>query len=444
MTTFKKLTPPQPTDHETDSLPRFNPDAAFPFDSLPPVMRDMVLATAKQNGIAAEIPAMTAMGVMSAATGAGIILNSGPGKKLAPNLFLLLAARSGTGKSVSFSELADAMNSENHAIIEDWQRQQEASETDIPFPSFIVSNATGEAVARALSVNPGNAAAVVSPDGRGAIGIIEGKYTNSGGMDLDVYLNGWARDPIIYARKTGPSFAMKLPSLSVFLAVQPDKLTAFSLKPEFAESGLAARFLMARIDSQIDDEGEPVPAETADRWADAVVAALGLRKRAADAPVVSLSPDAEIIRKEIVSEQKRTVREGCTPAMETTVNRWAEQSMRLALVFHVTRHGRGAGEREVSGEDLRAGETVATWFIGQAKQILAAAASDALERDRQRVLQVFTRNNVKVMTARMLRLNHSIFPDTIRRVAAGYPEQFRFRENVGTGGRPTTVLELIG
>ncbi len=443
MTTFRPITD---ADSTREPSPIGDSDTPFPLNSLPPGIRAYTEAVTRQNGIPVELAAATALSVLSAATGSGIRLNSGAGRRLTPNVYFLVGARSGLGKSVTYNQMAAPLIDEQTRVIEAWKRAKDEAEGEAPpFPAFVVSNATSEAVARALSVNPGNAAAVMSPDARGAIGILEGKYAKTGGMDLDLYLSAFSGDAMTYLRRGSECFTIKAPCLTVFFAVQPDKLTDLCANPEFLESGLAARFLMARCGGESGDEGAEVESGIVGQWEGTVREALELRAAADADAVIDLDGDAMEIRKALAADQKRMLRENRTPALDSLLSRVTEQAQRIALLMHVARNGRRAREFPVSADEMRGGEAVARWFLPKAAELLAPATTAAAEKDRQKVLRVFAEKGVKQITARILRNNHGIFEETLERLAAAYPRQFRLHRNKReTGGRPSPVLELVG
>jgi hypothetical protein len=443
MTTFRPITD---ADSAREPSPIGNSDTPFPLHALPPGIRAYIEAVTRQNGIPVELAAATALSVLSAATGSGIRLNSGSGRRLTPNVYFLVGARSGLGKSVTYNQMAAPLIDEQARVIEAWKRAKDEAEGEPPpFPAFVVSNATSEAVARALSVNPGNAAAVMSPDARGAIGILEGRYAKNGGMDLDLYLSAFSGDAMTYLRRGSECFTIKAPCLTVFFAVQPDKLTDLCANPEFLESGLAARFLMVRCGGASGDEGAEVENGIVGQWEGIVREALELRAAADADAVIDLDGDAMEIRKALAADQKRMLRESKTPALDSLMSRVAEQAQRIALLMHVARNGRRAPEFPVSADEMRGGEAVARWFLPKAAELLAPATTAAAEKDRQKVLRVFAEKGVKQITARILRSNHGIFEETVERLAAAYPRQFRLHRKKGeTGGRPSPVLEMIG
>jgi len=443
MSKFRPITEDEPTE-ETPSI-FGDSEAPFPLAALPPGIRAFTDAIAQQNEVPVELAAATTLAVVSAAAGAGIRLASGRGRTLAPNLYFLIGARSGLGKSITYQQAAEPILEDQQCRIEAWKREKEdAPGEPPPFPSLILSNATSEAVARALSVNPGNAAALMTPDARGAISILEGRYAKGGGMDIDLLLNAFSGDSMHYARTGSECFSIRSPRLTVFLAVQPDKLTSLCAREEFIESGLAARFLMVRCAGErCEDEDSPeVPGEIAEQWKDIVEGALALKT--ADAATIELAPEAVPIRRAIRSEQRSLLKLNRAPALDTTISRLEEQSQRLALNLHIARNGRRAPEFPVAAEDMAGGVAIARWFLPRGAELLAPATSAAIEKDRQRLHRAFGEIGGNEITLRILRSHRGIFEETVERLAAAYPSEFRIHTRKHPqGGRPSQVVALI-
>jgi hypothetical protein len=440
-----------PTSNEAPTSPTHpfgDTDNPMPLSAMPQPMCDYVQAISAQNGLSAEMCAATTLGVLSAAMGAGIWMESGRNLKLAGNLYIVMSARSGTGKSVAFRQIAGRLNSAQSAMIKEWSVRKEANSDDAtPWPGFIFTNATSEALAKALEVNPGCAAALLTPDARGAIDIIFGRYTKGGSMDLDLYLNAWSYDNLTYARRQTGCYVVQSPCLSLFFAVQPDKMADFCAAPEFLDSGMAARILMLRVPqkSEEGEEGEGAPAEVLEWWDQTVDAALHLRGNADSAPVIRLSPEARRVRDGIKQKQEKLLRAGRIPALDAVVCRWAEQAMRLALVFHVARHGEKVSDHELGAEDMEGGGTLAEWFLAQAASLLSPVTLAQNDKLRRRALDAFERRKSHEITVRLLKNSHGLDRDDLERLVATFPEEFRLQVRLkeSGAGRPSEVFQKI-
>ena len=85
--------PPEDETHAADA------PKPFPFKSLPPPLACIVVAVARCERVPAALPAVCALGVASAAIGAGLEIVSASDRVTRANLFVLADAESGSGKS---------------------------------------------------------------------------------------------------------------------------------------------------------------------------------------------------------------------------------------------------------------------------------------------------------------------------------------------------------
>jgi hypothetical protein len=436
-----------PADHHQSNEDDI--DDAFPIATFPFGLRFFIEGVTSQSRVPVELSAVTALSVISASVGAGVVLNSGEGRTLRPNLFFLVGMLSGLGKSVTFDQMAEPLAEEQERLVDIWKLKSAESDTALPMPALTLTDATSESVAASLSENHGSAVGIISPDARGAIAVLEGRYQKSGGMDIGVYLNGWTGDTITYKRKTGPSFYIRKPCLSAMLYVQPDKLSALCSRDEFEESGLAGRFLMMRMGSRKPPRGKPVDPGDRRRWNECISDALFLRRMETNAheKPIDLSPEAEAVRDEFEQYQDALLESNAQPGIRSVTSRLVEQAMRIALVLHVARNGRRAREFPVMKEDMIAGEAVARWFYPRASELLAEVSVSHAEKLKKRVARIFAEKKTKLMTLRELRKEHGVFEDQVDRLVAAFPAEFRqFRTRTadakGPGGRMSPVLEL--
>jgi hypothetical protein len=90
-------------DSEPNSeITEMNP---FPTTLLPRVMREIIQHTAKIHNVPEALPACCALGVISGAIGAGLLIGSGANLITLGNIYILIGAPSGAGKSIVSKEL---------------------------------------------------------------------------------------------------------------------------------------------------------------------------------------------------------------------------------------------------------------------------------------------------------------------------------------------------
>jgi hypothetical protein len=76
---------------------------------LPPRLEAIVKAIAEAYHVPDVMPAAIALAIVSAAMGKGLRIASGPGRKTMGNLFFLISAGSGTGKSTVLRVLREPL-----------------------------------------------------------------------------------------------------------------------------------------------------------------------------------------------------------------------------------------------------------------------------------------------------------------------------------------------
>ena len=95
-----------------------------------------------------------------------------------------------------------------------------------------------------LMAENGERIALVSAEG-GAFGHMLGRYHQTGGPNLDIYLAGHTGDHFSADRATRDPVVMNMPALSMCLMVQPAALDDLGRTPILDYRGLLARFLYA-------------------------------------------------------------------------------------------------------------------------------------------------------------------------------------------------------
>lgn len=103
-------------DSEADAGP-----VEFPLDALPPVIASMVSAVSRCERVPSALPALVALGVTSAAVGAGLVVASGPNRVTRANLFLLGSSESGSGKTETTRTVAAPILDHQSRLLEAWR-----------------------------------------------------------------------------------------------------------------------------------------------------------------------------------------------------------------------------------------------------------------------------------------------------------------------------------
>lgn len=255
----------------------------FPIPSLPVWAQEHCLAAADALQVPPDMVAMLIIGSLSSAlTGrAQVWIHDGWAETL--NLYLVVAMRSGAGKSpaekaaagwlrkwerermaaakdahddaqvlarhaeTKYKKLKDSALADPGDVLDAARRAAEARDAVPPLPRLIIDDTTPEAVAGLLHAH-GEALAILSTEADLFDSLLKGK--NDQRQSLNVYLKAWSGDELRRDRKgsneTGPeSVILERPLLSVSVTVQPSVLAQMLTDEQMSSRGFAARFMFS-------------------------------------------------------------------------------------------------------------------------------------------------------------------------------------------------------
>lgn len=273
-------TPPDPWGEPVPFGPGAVPPPPWPWETLPAVLGDMGQAVAAALNAPECMAGAAVLGCASIAAGNRVAVTIKPGHVVTPNLYWLVAAPVGTGKTPTLKPLqaplldweAEQVGAYLRAVAEwragdmvrDGRRAalkreaarkgadlamveaeladlEETAPPEPPEPRLFVADATSEALGRRLAEN-GERMGVMSSEARKILAIARGRYTDGRG-DLDLWLAGHAGDPHRVDRQGRAPYVLRRPCLSALLLTQPDALASIGEDPEARASGFLARFL---------------------------------------------------------------------------------------------------------------------------------------------------------------------------------------------------------
>jgi replicative DNA helicase len=246
----------------------------FPLDVFPEWIRAQIEQVADEMQVAADLPAMMALGALSTiAAGKIRVRVRGPWLE-GVNLYLVVALPPGAGKSPVFKlmiekplgdwerELDEGGETERARIemrrkilskriekaissgdeTEAWQAQDELlTLPETKTPKLFVDDATVEKLAVVMK-EQGGRIALVSTEG-GVFGMMTGRYSDV--SFLDPYLQAWSGDTIRVDRLTRDDVIVRDPTLTIAVTVQPTVIAELADRPELRGRGLTARFMFA-------------------------------------------------------------------------------------------------------------------------------------------------------------------------------------------------------
>ena len=97
--------------------------ASFPMDCLPATLVGLASGVARTARVPERLTGVCALGLVSAAIGAGLEVQSDPQRTTRGNLFLLVSAETGTGKSRTFELLAAPLLDHQEKLQERWRKE---------------------------------------------------------------------------------------------------------------------------------------------------------------------------------------------------------------------------------------------------------------------------------------------------------------------------------
>jgi len=392
-------------------------------------------------GVPESLTSLTAIGVLSAACGANYkIVDAASGHTSLPNLYIVLVAESGTGKSAVFKQLAkpivdasaelqeksnlERVNRETRAdLLRDERKRiqkkinSELSKTlekgtpeygemedslieinlelqeieNFQSPTYYVQNTTSEALARSLEASDGYMS-ILSDEGAEIIKVAMGKYSKSGG-DVSILTNGWSSGPLQYDRIGRERISLSSATLSIMLMIQPDVMEEFLTHRETLEQGLLARFIAANTQAKPQmRNGELLEFDEnlSTDWDRFIRCILSAREGESET-TVSCSPEAREAFDRFYNETV-TRRENETSMMRPIFARWSENAIRVALLLHILEGSQGELSKEIAERSIK----LVRWCGDQVDGLLDYARAKSLATKRERMVEIISaKGNVR-------------------------------------------------
>jgi hypothetical protein len=280
----------------------------FPVEVLPEWLGEYVAAVATATQTPPDLAGMLALAVLATVTAGAVEVEARPGWREPLCLFVVVGMDAGTRKSSVFTALTHPVaefereqaaaalpgitetavlrriadqaaataeaaagkapaSQQEEAQAEAITRAAEASALVVPpLPRWLVDDATPEALAGLLATY--GRIALLSPEGD-VFDQMAGRYSQSAGPNLGVYLKGHAGDLLKVDRRGRPPEYVERPCLTIGLAVQPEILRGLAARPGFGGRGLLARFLYSLPQSLVGRRqagAPPVPPAVANRY----------------------------------------------------------------------------------------------------------------------------------------------------------------------------------
>ena len=387
-------------------------------------MARVVINTSKIHRVPEALVACCVLGVASAAIGKSVVVQSGPSRKTGANLYLLVSARSGTGKTLVLNHVASPLIKFEAQLVQKWThevlpqsaadirmiqaeisrleksaggkesgdriairnqlvtalgRLEALKEAAIP-PQLRCEDVTIEQLALLLMRNNENLASI-SSDAGCIVDLLLGRYSKGNRTDEGVYLKGYSRDTTRVDRVTRPPVILVSPCLTVLWLVQPDKVQTLYAVRSLIDGGLLPRVMPCEVEVKLQPitvaslKGNP---RIDSAW-ERLIFTLLENYHASKTEIVITPTEAALT---LLNEHFNAIiaqRDGELADVEVFAARHNEWAWRIATVLHAVKYPTDAAAHELSRDTARDAIQLAEWFVQQQLSILSRSRATAKE-----------------------------------------------------------------
>jgi replicative DNA helicase len=419
----------------------------FPVEVLPGWLGEYVAAIATATQTPTDLAGMLALAVLATVAAGAVEVEPRPGWREPLCLFIAVGMDAGTRKSGVFTALtrpvvdierdqaaaalpgitetatlrriadqaaatAEAAagkapaSQQEEARAEAIARAGEAANITVPpVPRWLVDDATPEALAGLLATY--GRIALLSPEGD-VFDQMAGRYNQSSGPNLGVYLKGHAGDLLKVDRRGRPPEYVERPCLTIGLAVQPEVLRGLAGRPGFGGRGLLARFLYSLPASLVGRRqagAPPVPTAVADRYTlelQALAASLAVPIGDDGPALLALGPAAGELLLGFERELEPRLAAGIGDLAHLAG--WAAKltgaTCRLAGLLHLAAHLRDGWARPIAGDTFAGAVRLAGYLVEHARAVFDLMGADPRIDDARWLLNWIARTEQMQFTRR--------------------------------------------
>jgi replicative DNA helicase len=411
---------------------------AFPVEILPGWLGDHVAAVATATQTPPDLAGMLALAVLATVASGAVEAQPRPGWQEPLCLFVAVGMDAGARKSSVFTAMtrpltdyerqqataalptitetatlrriaeqaaahaeaaaSKALDRAEEAQAEAVARAAEAANLHVPpMPRWLVDDATPEALAGLLATY--GRIALLSPEGD-VFDQMAGRYNQTIGPNLGVYLKGHAGDLLKVDRRGRAPEYVQRPCLTIGLAVQPEVLRGLADRPGFRGRGLLARFLYSLPPSLVGRRqpgAPPVPEPVADRYRLELQALAASLTSSADeaATVLTLDPQAGdlLLGFERDLEPRLAAGSGDLAHLAGWAAKLAGATCRLAGLLHLARHLRDGWTRPIGPDTFAGAIRLAGYLVEHARAVFDLMGADPCVDDARWLLDWINRTN---------------------------------------------------
>lgn len=410
----------------------------FPADALPPAMAAFVTAVSRCERVPIALPAVCALGVASAAIGAGLEVVSGPNRVTRGNLYLLASAESGSGKSETFRLVAAPVVDHQTRLLDIWRQktspqlqseirvldkeigllEKKAARTTEPterdrmlgelefklarkddlarraaMPCVVAQDVTTERLAVLLRDNR-EVVSSASADARKLVDNLLGRYNPGKTTDESLYLSAYSGDFVRVDRQGRDAVVLNRPCLALCWFVQPDLLATMLDEQSLSASGFLPRLLVCDTRAtprKIEGEPQILSEPVRGQWLQ-LIGDLLATFHATDRPHrITPTPEAVAVLNDFHNRivDRRTTDLADVGAFAA---RYAENAWRLTVVLHAAQWADEAANQSLAHDTAANAVRVVEWFAASQLDILAKGRRAAAGKQEDEVLELIESN----------------------------------------------------
>lgn len=459
---------------------------------VPSAISRMAEEISRVEQVSLEFASVCCLGAVSAAAGRFVRLKGLSGRTSRANLYLLISARSTSGKTTVFNHAFKAIRDLEADLFEDWLKTKKPGlEADLTIakgelkrldkeiakgkpganvknqisnqkakiaeleeklapPCLVSEDFTSEALGIRLK-HSGEVLTIISSDARKFLQNLLGRNTSNNETDENLLLKGWSGDPDTQIRVSRSSVSLREPCLSATLAIQDDKFEEIFTNKAITESGLAARFLSVRVaptKRTYSVNASGIGTRVANDYDKSICSiARAFLVPHEGSPVdalISMTSEARQVYCDY-SQECENLAHGELQGVEMYVRRWAENAHRIALCLHLSQHEAKAKDLPVSEEAMRHAIAIQRWFNAHQLQAVRGDWDRKRMKRRDKLAAILQTQSEAHLPIRDLRRSHGYDEEELNELVKEFPEHFMFddiKPGVG-GGRSSRVVKYI-
>jgi hypothetical protein len=286
---------------------------------------------------------------------------------------------------------------------------------------------------------------VQSDEGGVALFNLEGKY-NEGGQTDDILLcKCFSGNAHKVHRISRNAVGLKRPRCSMLLLLQPDLLHRAFRNERLVVGGFLARTFSIdcrlKMQYELPDEQEPINAQLTAQW-NTAFKELYRKFRCAEKPyTIQVEDKVRHRARHHYNAIVQMVRHRLSD-ISSFAARWTELTWRAALALHAIRYGVECDKRILSETTYESAVSITTIFFQEQLKVLQALRVDKQHNTHNRLQTLFQERQNAPITLRDLQRRHGLEKDEVETCVKTYPDIYGLVNRKSAHGERSTLLFL--